>query len=61
MHNVFISSQSRFRILVKAQTQIDQYIMDIIDKHRVDFDINNLRDFTDYYLKSEVEKDGIGS
>ena len=35
--------------------------MKVINKHRIDFDVNNLRDFTDYYLKSEVETNEIES
>ena len=30
------------------------FIKGMIDKHRQDFDINELRDFIDYYLKLDI-------
>ena len=35
------------------------FIRTKVEKHKQDFDINNLRDFTDYYLKSVIDNEGI--
>ena len=36
---------------------LKSYLRGMIDKHRLDFDENNMRDFTDYYLKTELSND----
>ena len=36
---------------------LKSYIRGIIEKHRLDFDENSMRDFTDYYLKMELSND----
>ena len=34
-----------------------QFIQEMVDKHRPDFDENEMRDFTDYFIKSQVNND----
>ena len=36
---------------------LKSFVREMIDKHRLDFDENNMRDFTDYYLKIDLSND----